>query len=135
VAKTKTSLMWFYLLIIYYMWPMKLIWCRVTGTRTGNHVGIKTRNCKHLEVLLFLCTYHAFLLFFIIYLYQQINNLETLYNAACLNLSIIVVFNLKNCRISEMGSMVIPFELEKFLLFEPCVRAGVESSCIGGLSG
>jgi len=113
---------------------MKLIWCCVTGTPTGNHVGIKTRNCKHLETLLVLCTYHAFLLFFI-YLYQEINNLETLFNAACLDLSIIMVFNLKNCSISEMGSMVIPFELEKFLFFEPCVRAGVESSCIGGLSG
>jgi hypothetical protein len=33
-----------------------------------------------------------------------------------------------------MGSMVLPFELEKFLLYGPCVRAGVESSCIGGLS-
>jgi hypothetical protein len=90
-------------------------------------MGIKTRNCKHLETLLFLCTYHAFLLF-IIYLYQQINNLETLFNAACLNLSIILVFNFKNCCISETGSMVLPFELEKFLLFELCVRAGVESS-------
>jgi len=34
-----------------------------------------------------------------------------------------------------MGSMVLPFELEKFLHFEPCVGGGVESSCIGGLSG
>ena len=65
---------------------MELIWCRVTGTPTGNHVGIKTRNCKHLETLLFICMYRAFVLF-IIYLYQQINNLETLFNAACLNLS------------------------------------------------
>jgi len=45
---------------------------------------IKTRNCEHLETLLFLCTY------------QQINNLETLFNAACLNLIIILIFNLKN---------------------------------------
>ena len=81
---------------------MKLVWCRVTVSTTGNDVVIKTRNCKHLETLLFLCTYHAFLLF-IIYLYQQINNLETLFNAACLDLSIILVFNFKNCSISEMS--------------------------------
>ena len=97
-------------------------------------MGIKTRNCKHLETLLFVCTYRAFLLF-IIYLYQQINNLETVFNAACLNLSIILVFKLKNCGVSKMGRIVLPFELEKFLPFEPCVRAGVESSCIVGLSG
>ena len=127
----KHFLVWFYLLINYCVWPTKLVWCRVTGTPTGNHVGTITRNCKHLETLLFLCTYHAFLLF-IIYLFKQINNLETLFNAACLNLSIFI-FNLRNCSISEMGSVVLPFELEKFLLFEPCVRAGVESSCMGGV--
>jgi hypothetical protein len=50
---------------------------------------------------------------FIVYLYQQINNLKTpLFNAASLDLSIILVFNLKSLRISEMGSMVFPFESE-----------------------
>jgi len=39
--------------------------------------------------------YNLTFLLFIIYLYQQINNLETLFNATCLDLSIIVVFNLK----------------------------------------
>jgi Na+-translocating ferredoxin:NAD+ oxidoreductase RnfE subunit len=47
--------------------------------------------------------------------------LETQFNAACLDLSIILVFNLKNRIISEMDVKVLPFELEKFLLFEPCV--------------
>jgi uncharacterized protein (DUF486 family) len=134
VARTKTFLMWFYLLINYYMWPMKLVWWCVTGTPPGNHMGIKMRNCKHLETLLFLYTYRAFLLF-IIYLYQQINNLETLFNAACLNLSIILVFNLKNCSISEMGRMVLFLIWRNFcslsLVLERVLRVAVLGVCQG----
>jgi hypothetical protein len=94
------------------MWPMELLWCCVTGTPPGNLMGINTRNYARLETVLFLCTYLACLLF-IIYLYQQINKLKPpLFNAACFDLSIILVFNLKSHSISEMGSMVLPFESE-----------------------
>jgi hypothetical protein len=61
--------------------------------------------------------------------------LETLFNAACLNLIIILIFNFKNFSISEMDSMVLPFGLEKFLLYGPCVELVLRVAVLGVCHG